>query len=306
VVFSSSTHWQPVKLSHCLSSVFSQNSSSNEAKVEVAPVEVLEELTYDEERDRHYLERKVESAFREAAVALKELRARRLYRSTHKTFEEYCRDRFGFSRSRSYQLIDAAVVVENLEKCPQFVDILPTNEAQCRWLLNLEPEAQRTVWSAVAESGQRPTGAKVKQTVAELEAQGIVQRLKAKPLSLAKDYCQVGDVFTLVRLEGQEKKYNGCWAIAVEPRDFTVLVDVHDASLTVKPENLDKIDSPDAKRQLPQVLKRIRRVREVPGFRDRLAYTVLEHLGRQTYLTPLEDKVLRLIEQEYGVEDYDC
>ncbi len=92
----------------------------------------------------------------------------------------------------------------------------------------------------------------------------------------------------------------------MEPRDFTVLVDVHDASLTVKPENLDKIDSPDAKRQLPQVLKRIRRIRELPGFRDRVAYTVLDHLGRQTYLTQLEDKMLRLIEQEYGVEDYDC
>lgn len=74
----------------------------------------------------------------------------------------------------------------------------------------------------------------------------------------------------------------------------------------MKPENLDKIDSPDVKRQLPEVLKRIRRVRQLPGFRDHVAYTVLEHLGRQTYLTPLEDKVLRLIEQECGVEDYDC
>jgi len=116
----------------------------------------------------------------------------------------------------------------------------------------------------------------------------------------------VGDVFTLVRLEGKERKYNGCWAIAVEPRDFTVLVDVHDASLTVKPENLNKIDSPEAHRQLPQILQRIRKVREVPEFRDRVAYAVLDHLGRQTYLTQLEDKMLRLIEQEYGVEDYEC
>ncbi len=122
---------------------------------------------------------------------------------------------------------------------------------------------------------------------------------------LAKDYCQVGDVFILVRLEGKEKKYNGCWAIAVEPRDFTVIVDVHDTTLTVKPDNLDKIDSPDVKRQLPQVLIRIRRVREVPGFRDRGAYSMLEHLGRQTYLTPLEDKILQLIEQECEVEDRD-
>ena len=134
----------------------------------------------------------------------------------------------------------------------------------------------------------------------ELEAEGIVQRLKAKPLFLAKDFCQVGDVFILTRLEGKEKKYNGCWAIALGLKDFTVIVDVHDTTLTVKLDNLDKIDSPDVKRHLPQILKRIRRLRQLPGFRDRIAYNVLDHLGRQTYLTQLEDKMLQLIEQEYG------
>ncbi|MBD2509476.1 hypothetical protein H6G91_19625 [Nostoc muscorum FACHB-395] len=38
-------------------------------------------------------ERKVERAFFEAGKALMELRDRKLYRSTHKTFEEYCRIR---------------------------------------------------------------------------------------------------------------------------------------------------------------------------------------------------------------------
>jgi hypothetical protein len=63
----------------------------------VSAVEVPE-LTEEEERDRLHLERKVERAFYEAGKALMELRDRRLYRSTHKTFEEYCRDRFGHSR----------------------------------------------------------------------------------------------------------------------------------------------------------------------------------------------------------------
>ncbi|WP_396019828.1 MULTISPECIES: hypothetical protein [Nostocaceae] len=48
-----------------------------------------------------------------------ELRDRRLYRSTHTTFEEYCRDRFGFERRHPYRLIEAAVVVDNLmQMCP--------------------------------------------------------------------------------------------------------------------------------------------------------------------------------------------
>ncbi|WP_422394263.1 hypothetical protein [Nostoc flagelliforme] len=93
------------------------------AIIDVPAVEVPE-LTEQEQSDRLHLERKVERAFFEAGKALMELRDHRLYRSTHSTFEEYCKDRFSYNRSRSYQLIDAAIVVDNLHKCPQFVDIL--------------------------------------------------------------------------------------------------------------------------------------------------------------------------------------
>ena len=77
-------------------------------------IEVLKDLTYDEQNDRLHLERKVERAFYEAGKALQELRERKLYRSTHKTFEDYCKDRFGFGRSRSCRLIDAVAVCDNL------------------------------------------------------------------------------------------------------------------------------------------------------------------------------------------------
>ena len=73
------------------------------------------ELSYEEERDRLHLERKVERAFYEAGRALRELRDRRLYRSTHKTFENYCRDRFGFTHRRINYLIAGSRVVENLQ-----------------------------------------------------------------------------------------------------------------------------------------------------------------------------------------------
>jgi len=72
--------------------------------VTVAVVE-LEELTEEEERLRLHLEHKVERAFYEAGKALGELRNQRLYRSTHHTFENYCRDRFGFERRHPYRLI---------------------------------------------------------------------------------------------------------------------------------------------------------------------------------------------------------
>lgn len=259
-------------------------------------VEVLEELTLDEERELHRLELRVERALSEGGAALKELRDKRLYRSTHANFEDYCRDRFGFSRRHPYRLIDAAIVVENLSDfCVQFGHILPVKESICRPLTVLEKEQQIQAWQEVMQEtgGKQPTGQVVK---------GIVERLKEKPLRTASDFCSVGDVFTLVKLEGSERKYNGCWVIASHVNDFTLGVDVHDTTLIVKPENLKPIDDPDVHRQLPQILKRIRRLRDC-GLLDRCAYTVLESLGRQIYLTPLEEKFLKLMEQEYGIND---
>ena len=70
-----------------------------------AAVEVVEELTDEEAAERHRLELTVERAFYEAGAALRQLRFRKLYRSTHRTFEEYCRDRFGFSRQNANYFI---------------------------------------------------------------------------------------------------------------------------------------------------------------------------------------------------------
>ncbi|MGL6344359.1 MAG: hypothetical protein ACRC80_35080, partial [Waterburya sp.] len=107
-------------------------------------------LTHDEERDRQQLERQVERAFYLAGIALKELRDRRLYRSSHISFEEYCQDRFGMKRRHPYRLIDAAIVVDNIvAMCPSTnvsesdTDrkhiIIPTSEWQARPLTKLSP-----------------------------------------------------------------------------------------------------------------------------------------------------------------------
>ncbi len=73
-----------------------------------------------------FLERKVERAFYEAGKALQKLRDRRLYRSSHKTFEDYCPDRFGFGRHAANRLIAGAEVVKNL--VTNSSQILPINE----------------------------------------------------------------------------------------------------------------------------------------------------------------------------------
>lgn len=137
---------------------------------DVGSVEVVEfeELSEDEQQDRLVLERKVERAFYEAGKALMELRDRRLYRSSHKTFEEYCRDRFGYSRRQPYYLIEASVVIDNLtSECEPLVHILPTSERQVRPLTKLEADQQRYCWQqAVEETGGKvPSGRVVKDIV---------------------------------------------------------------------------------------------------------------------------------------------
>ena len=273
--------------------------SNDEDTIEAA-AEVVEDLTEEELASRHRLELQVERAFCQAGVALRELRDRKLYRSTHQTFEEYCRERFGFERRHPYRLIEAAAVMDNL--CPNRTQnesslsqkrILPTKLEQVRPLASLKPEQQREVWQQAVEQvdGKVPSGRIVKS---------IVERLKEKPLTKATDCCQVGDVFILTRLEGPERKYNGCWAIAKRVNEFTLEIDVHDVVLLVKPDNLKPIDEPDTRRQLPTLLKRIRRLRDC-GLLDRGAYNVLEDLGRHTYLTEVEEALLACLEKYYGI-----
>ncbi len=256
-------------------------------------VEDWGELTPEEERELHRLELRVERAFCEAGTALREIRDKRLYRSTHKTFEEYCRDRFGFTRHSANLKILAVDVVDDLVTNGH--QILPTNERQIRPMTNLQSQERCSVWQqAIEEAGNKvPSGRIVK---------GIVERLKEKPLFKANDFCATGDVFILTKLEGTERKYNSCWAVAAHINDFTVGVDVHDATILVKPENLKPIDEPDVRRQLPQTLKRIRRLRDC-GLLDRCTYTLLEFFGRQTYLTDFEDDLLTFIEQRNGIQD---
>ena len=79
----------------------------------------FEELTEEEEQERLRLERQVERSFYTAGNALKLLRDQRLYRDKWRSFEEYCRERFGYlNRRHPYRLIEAATVVDNLfDKC---------------------------------------------------------------------------------------------------------------------------------------------------------------------------------------------
>lgn len=146
--------------------------------VVLADVEIVaegndEELTLsDEEKGRLLeLELEVEDSFYRAGRALREIRDSRLYRVTHSSFEEYCKDRFGFERRYPYQLMDAAIVADNIRECVRDVRILPTNEFQLRPLTKLKssPEKQALAWIRAVEKsqGKQPTYQAVKEIVKE-------------------------------------------------------------------------------------------------------------------------------------------
>jgi len=56
------------------------------------------------------IERSLQTCAIEVGMQLREIRDGRLYRVTYRTFEQYLRDRWGWSRQHGYRLIDAAEV----------------------------------------------------------------------------------------------------------------------------------------------------------------------------------------------------
>ncbi|MBW4596262.1 MAG: hypothetical protein KME46_25990 [Brasilonema angustatum HA4187-MV1] len=259
------------------------------------PVEVveLELLTLEEQHLRLHLERKVERAFYEAGKALMELRDRRLYRSTHRTFEEYCRERFEYNRSRSYQLIDAATVMGNLQECPQIVDIFPTKEGQVRPLTKLQPEQQQQAWQQAVEEagGKAPSGRIVK---------GIVQRIIERT-KVPNPY-RVGEVCQFVVKDNPELRgKSGCWCIVTSVNNFSCTVNSSDGDYIVKMEHLKSLEYSDSDcEQLQLLCDRLSKLRNSSDL-EQAAVSVLKHLGevKRPYLTPLEEKLLGVLEQEY-------
>jgi hypothetical protein len=56
--------------------------------------------------------RKGINTFREVGQALAKIRDEQWYKTSHKTFEAFCIEEFGFKRSHAYRLIEAAEAVE--------------------------------------------------------------------------------------------------------------------------------------------------------------------------------------------------
>jgi hypothetical protein len=256
---------------------------------------VYDELTEEELRERLQLERKVEHAFYEAGKALMELRNQRLYRSTHKNFEEYCRDRFGHTRQKSNYLIAAADVFENLVTTSG-CQILPTSERQIRPLTKLEPVKQPEAWqlSIEAADGKSPPSRIVNDIV-----ERIMKRTKVPNPYRILEVCQI-----LPKDNPELRGKSKCWCIVTQVNDFSCTVRAWDGDYVVKMDHLKSLDySEDYCKQMVVLCDRLSKLRN-QGNLEEAALNVLEQLGeiKRPYLTQVEEKLLSVLEREYGVE----
>ncbi|MBD2505381.1 hypothetical protein [Anabaena azotica] len=261
------------------------------ATIDVAAVEVPE-LTAEEQSDRLHLERKVERAFFEAGKALSELRDRRLYRSTHRTFEEYCRDRFGHSRQKSNYLIAAAQVYENLTtNCCQNSEvedlttngtqILPTSEGQVRPMTKLEPQEQQQAWQIAVEEagGKAPSGRVVKDVV-----QRIMERTQVPNSYQIGEVCRI-----LVKDNPELRGMGGCWGIVTYVGEFSCTVRTWNGELTVGVQHLKSCE------YLPAECEQVGALCDgvPPSFADRIS---------RVYSTKLEESVQKFLESPLEAE----
>jgi len=88
--------------------------------------------------------------FQEVGTSLLKIRDGRLYLATHKTFELYCRERWGLSRNYADRITAAAEAVEMLPMGSK-----PTSERQARPLTSVPKESRAEVWQHAVDTAPR-------------------------------------------------------------------------------------------------------------------------------------------------------
>jgi hypothetical protein len=142
-------------------------------------------LSLDEQAELARLETVIEKGletFFEVGSALLDIREKRLYRQSHSTFADYCRERWTLSASYAHQLIDSVEVVNDLRKSARAdFQTLPKTEKVVRPLVNLTTEDRQTVWAQSCQKANgHPTAEQVAQTVKETVPPERRQKRKRK------------------------------------------------------------------------------------------------------------------------------
>lgn len=142
-----------------------EHGAPRERDVQVLAPARLTELEAVIERGRQ--------TFVEVGLALLEIRDSRLYRESHPTFEDYCRERWGWSRIHAHRQIEAAQVAAMLPTG----NTAPDSERQARELVPLardDEQAAVEVWRDLREQyGDKVTAERVREAVQKRLGNGM-------------------------------------------------------------------------------------------------------------------------------------
>ena len=182
---------------------------------ELAPL-TRRETKLREELEEKFFQR-VGQFYIDLGSTLSQINELRLYKSSHHTFKEYCREVLDLEARRAYQLIEANEVVQNLlpeniqnvnpgshfvSQLPEI--IIPQNEKQARALVGLAPDEQREVWKKAVESAPvgKITAARVRATVREMKGEkikkvieGVTRHRGANKERIGEDFQRAFDNF---------------------------------------------------------------------------------------------------------------
>lgn len=115
---------------------------------------------------------------------------------------------------------------------------------------------------------------------------------------------QLGEVCQILAKDDPELRgKGGCWGIVNHVGDFSCTVIAWDGEYTVGLQHLKSFNYlPNECQQMRLVCDRVSRLRENENLEE-AARAVLKYLGelKRPYLTDVEEKLLGLLESEYGV-----
>jgi hypothetical protein len=177
--------------------------------------------------------------FIEVGRALAEIRDSRLYRQAHSTFEAYCRERWGFGRTRAHRLIEAADVVAMLPMGNK-----PANERQARELAPLKDDetAMFDVWRELrAEHGDNLTAGRVKRVVgARLRRDQRQAEEKARQEEVTRRWEERQAFARKARAEPEARLANIDDDLAERVRDGGATLDYAESVMVERDERMDK------------------------------------------------------------------
>jgi hypothetical protein len=145
-------------------------NTPNHAAQGPAPMSLRQPVTTEERERLLRCEATIERGERHLlseGQALRQIREQRLYRADFKTFENYCRNRWDFSRQHATRLIDFADVIDDLSVT--FGDKLPQRESHARALVGLTSEQRRKLWAECLEGGKKMKAADISKAAARMQ-----------------------------------------------------------------------------------------------------------------------------------------